>query len=133
MAFNFGGPIMVQTVPNGTVAGRESRDVAQRGGDQHYTEGAQVTVRNAGGVTLSVTAATAAGGRTDRDYLERGGDAVLAYDPANPQTPTKTVNATGRNDRVYVDPATGVSVLSTHKDPQFDELKKGDAPVDLGL
>lgn len=131
--FNFGGPAMSQSIPDETAASRENRDVAQRGGDQAYTEGAHVSVRDGGGATLATVAATATGGRTDRDYLERGGDDVLTFDPENPQNPTETVTAHGRNDREYVAPATGISALSGEKDPLFDELKTGDAPADLAV
>lgn len=131
MTFNFGGPIMAQSVPTEAVAGRENRDVAQVGGDDHYAPVVGGNVRDGSAGTLSVIAATAAGGRTDRNYLEQGGDHDLEFNPADPQNPTDTVNAHGRTDRLYVDAATGVSVLSGTADPEFAELAKGDAPTDL--
>jgi hypothetical protein len=129
-SFNFGGPVMAQTVPAGTAANRESRDVAQRLGDDHYTPntGGHTTVRDGSAGTLSVTAPSSTGGRIDRDYLERGGDDQLTFNPASPQVPTKTLQASGRNDRQYVDPTTGTSALSSHKDELFDELKAGPVP-----
>lgn len=99
MSFNFGGPVVATNGTNETAAQRENRDVEQRGGDQKYTEGVGLN-----GATLTVVGAKATGGRTDREFLKRNDD---------------------RNDRIYVDGATGVSALSGEKGDDFDELKAG--------
>lgn len=105
MATSFGGPIMVQTVPAETAAQRYARDYSSRGGDVHYTEGVGLD-----GATKSTVAATAAGGRTYRDLLQQ---------------------TTERKDRLYVDGATGISAVTGTKDEDFDDLKAGDAPVQV--
>lgn len=102
MSFNFGGPVMAQTVPDGTAANRENRDVAQRGVENKYTAAGAVNVRDGAGTTAVTVAATATGGRTDREYLKR---------------------VDHRNDYEYVAPATGVSALSSAKSATFDEAQ----------
>lgn len=93
---------MVQTVTAETAASREDRDIAQRGGDQKYTEGAHVNVRDGVGASLATVAATATGGRTNREY---------------------TLRVDHRNDYEYVNYATGTSALSSAKSPTFDASK----------
>lgn len=105
MSFNFGGPVMSETVADETAAARENRDVEQRGVENKYTAAGAVNVRDGEGATLVQVANGAAGGRKDRDYLERVDD---------------------RNDYEYVDEATGVSALSSAKSATFDEAVAND-------
>jgi hypothetical protein len=113
---------MSETVPDEAVAGRYSRDVSSQGGDDHYAPAAG-NVRDGSSGTLSVIAATATGGRTDRQYLERGGDDAVAYNPASYKDPTTTVDADGRNDREYADPTTGASAITGSTNELFAELQ----------
>lgn len=119
MAFNFGGPVMVQTVPVETPAQRENRDIENMGVEDHYTAAAGGTVRDLSSATLSTIAFGATGGRKDREYLKRGGDDVLS---GSVQNPTTTVAANGRNDREYVSTTDGTSAITSEKDPLYDEL-----------
>jgi hypothetical protein len=93
---------MVETVTDETAANRENRDIAQRGVENKYTAAGAVSVRDGGGTTLTTVAATATGGRTDREYLKR---------------------VDHRNDYEYVDYATGTSALSSAKSSTFDVSK----------
>lgn len=97
--FNFGGPVMAETVSDETAAQREARDLESIGVENKYTAAGAVNVRDGSGATLVQVASGAAGGRKDRDYLEREDD---------------------RNDYLYVDGATGTSALSGHKSATFD-------------
>jgi hypothetical protein len=103
MATSFGGPIMAQTVPTETAAQRYNRDYQQRGGDVKYTEGVGLA-----GATATTVAATATGGRTDRELLQQTAE---------------------RQDRLYVDRATGISAVTGTKDEDFDDLAAGDDPI----
>lgn len=102
MAFDFGGPVMVQTVADESAASRENRDVEQRGVEDKYTPVAGGSVRDLSSGTLSTVAFDATGGRKDREYLERQDD---------------------RNDYEYVDYATGDSAINAQKSSTFDASK----------
>ena len=102
MAFNFGGPVMVETVAVETATQREARDIESQGVENSYTAAGAVNVRDGSGATLVQVATGATGGRKDREFLERADD---------------------RNDYIYVEAATGVSALSGNKSATFDESK----------
>ena len=88
-------PIFVQP-PSETPAQRYARDVSQRQGDwQGNTEGALTYDSD---------------GRIDRDLGQRGGDVYYTYDGAGKPVPNLDVN--GRNERIYVDYATGDSAVA---------------------
>lgn len=94
--------------PSETPAQRYARDVSQRQGDwQGNAEGALVYD---------------ADGRIDRDFGQRGGDVYYTYDVNGNPVPNLDVN--GRNERIYVDEATGDSaVAGAGKSDRFDALK----------
>ena len=100
-------PLFVQP-PSETPAQRYARDVSQRRGDwQGNTEGGLVYD---------------ADGRVDREFLQRGGDVYYTYDVNG--EPVRNVDVNGRNERIYVDYATGDSaVLNAGKSDRYDALK----------
>jgi hypothetical protein len=99
-----------------TAAQRYARDVAARGGD------VQVTYNGAGDPVFSLVAATAVGGRTNRDFLQRGGDVYYTYDVNG--APIRNVDVNGRNERQYVNYATGDSAIQgAGKSDLYDALK----------
>ena len=91
-----------------TAAQRYARDVNQRLGDwQQDVNGDLVYV-----------GPSATGGRIDREYLKRGGDVYYTDDGV------RHLDVNGRNEREYVDYATGDSaVAGAGKSDRFDELK----------
>lgn len=93
---------MSETVTDETAAARENRDVEQRGVENNYTAAGAVNVRDGSGTTLVQVANAAAGGRKDRDYLERADD---------------------RSDYEYVDESTGLSAITAAKSSTFDEAE----------
>jgi hypothetical protein len=98
--------------PAETAAARYARDVNQRRGDwQGDEEG-----------NLTYVAPGSTGGRIDREYLERGGDVYYTYDGSG--DPVRHLDVNGRNEREYVNEATGDSaVAGAGKSERFDELK----------
>lgn len=102
MAFNFGGPVMTETVPDETAAQRENRDVENRGVEDKYTEIAGGSVRDGSCATLSTVAFDATGGRKNREYTQR---------------------VDHRNDYEYVNYADGTSAISGAKSATFDASK----------
>ena len=121
MAYDFGGPIMSQTVPVETPAQRETRDWETLGPDDHYTA-QNGFVRDYSAGVLSQNAFNATGGRKNRDITLRGGDDKLAYNPADWRNPTVTQDADGRNDREYVDRTTGNSAITGAQEDYWTEL-----------
>ena len=98
--------------PAETPAQRYARDVSQRRGDWQG---------NAQG-NLAYVAPGSTGGRIDREYLRRGGDIYYTYDIN--KKPVAALDVNGRNEREYVDYATGDSaVAGAGKADVFDELK----------
>lgn len=120
MAFDFGGPVMSETVPVENAAGRENRDLEQIGVENKYTEVEGGSVRDYSSATASTVASTATGGRKNRDVSQRLGDDKLAYNPADWRSPTLTTDPDGRNDREYVDRTTGNSAITGAKADDFD-------------
>lgn len=98
--------------PTETAAQRYARDVSQRQGDwQGNQEG-----------NLVYVAAGSTGGRTDREFLKRGGDVYYTYDSNG--EPVRHLDVNGRNEREYVNYETGDSaVQGAGKSERFDALK----------
>src|SRR5690242_8708736 len=91
--------------PSETPAQRYARDVSQRQGDWQGNEDGNLVYD--------------ADGRIDRDFLQRGGDVYYTYDVDGNPVPQYDVN--GRNERIYVDEATGDSAVSgAGKSDRFD-------------
>lgn len=106
MSFEFGGPGHGPVRGTEVAADRYHRDIELRGGDQKYTYDANKKP------VAATAAATAAGGRTNRDLLNQ------------------TVE---RQEREYVDGVTGISAVTHAKGADFDELKAGPAPKVPGV
>lgn len=82
--------------PAETAAQRYARDVSQRQGDWQNDVNGDLVYD--------------ADGRIDRDLLQRGGDVYYTYDVDGQPVPQYDVN--GRNERIYVNDATGDSAVS---------------------
>lgn len=92
------------TIGANTAAQRYSRDVNQRGGD------VKVASYTNNKPTWTTVAASATGGRIDREYLQRGGEVAYTYDGNG--KPVRGVETNGRNEREYVNYATGDSAVA---------------------
>lgn len=91
------------TVGGETAAQRYSRDVNQRGGD------VKVASYTNNKPTWTTVGPSATGGRIDREFLKRGGDVYYTYSGTDP---VRNVAANGRNERQYVNYATGDSAVA---------------------
>lgn len=109
MAFpDFGGPVSKPAEVGEAAATRYHRDIEQQGVEHvlSVAEGASLS-----SYTETTVAATADGGRTDRELLQE---------------------STERQDRLYVNAATGTSAVTSTKDADFDALKAGVNDANLG-
>lgn len=98
--------------PTETAAQRYARDVSQQQGDWQGNEEGNLVYK----------APTAAGGRVNREFLQRGGDVYYTYD--NNGEPVRNLDVNGRNEREYVNYETGDSaVQGAGKSDRFDALK----------
>lgn len=94
--------------PAETAAQRYARDVSQRRGDWQGSEEGNLVYD--------------ADGRIDREFLQRGGDVYYTYDSNG--EPVAHYDTNGRNERIYVNYATGDSaVQNAGKSERYDDLK----------
>lgn len=100
-------PPVVQP-PSESAAQRYARDVSQRRGDWQGNEEGDLVYD--------------ADGRIDREFLQRGGDVYYTYDVND--KPVAHLDVNGRNERQYVNYATGDSAIQgAGKSERFDALK----------